>query len=137
MRSASFRSASRKTRIRLASALLLALGATVAAFAPSCEYNVGPPVSISVGGGFGVTIIEQNKLVVKGKDDRVLLDGLPPGDVDQDIPYTGFAVQNQTVTYEMVGGAFKPTVTEDTSWTVAQYFKTHEDNIIDAADKDY
>ena len=98
----------------LALALPLAACTSAEALSPA-------PVEIDVGEGFAVSIADPGRLVITSADGRVLLDGLEPGPVaDADPPLVGFAVRDVTTTYEMQFGAFKPTMTANGSWQVAQ-----------------
>jgi alpha-glucosidase len=70
--------------------------------------------------GFGVEVVEGARLVVKAPDGRVLLDGLAPGPVASGgPPKVGFAVQQQSTSFEMMFGSFKPTVSAQGPWRVA------------------
>ena len=76
-------------------------------------------VPVDVGGSFSASI-QGDRLVIASADGRVLLDGLPPATIADDAPpLAGFAVRNETTTYEMQFGAFKPTVTPHGPWRVA------------------
>ncbi|MFO0612760.1 MAG: glycoside hydrolase family 31 protein [Polyangiaceae bacterium] len=103
--------------------------------ATSCDPPPTPSVTVEVGPSFVVTIQDGNRLVISSADGRVLLDGLAPGDIENDAPFTGLAGRDQTTTYEMRFGAFKPTVTPAGEWTVATSFRLDPSgDLIDALD---
>lgn len=90
---------------------------------PACggaESQPSGPVDVGVSGGFDVSLEDGARLVVASSDKRVLLDGLPPGDVPADgPPLVGFAVRDVALSYEMQFGAFMPTETPNGTWRVA------------------
>ena len=103
---------------------LLAAPLFLAALAlPACadeETGQPPLVDTGVSGGFRVSIADGSRLVIASADGRVLLDGLPPGEVAEDgPPLVGLAVRDAVTTYEMQFGAFKPTDTANGAWRVA------------------
>jgi hypothetical protein len=84
------------------------------------ESIVPTPIDLELGGGFEGEIVSANRLVIRAKDGRVLLDGLPPATVSADAPpLVGFAVRDETTTYEMQFGSFKPTTVANGPWRVA------------------
>ncbi len=79
-----------------------------------------PPQSLALGDGFTGKVLDGDRLVIASSDGRVLLDGLSPGAVSGDAPpLVGFALREETTTYETSFGAFKPTVTPSGPWRVA------------------
>src|SRR5690349_25172697 len=95
--------------------------AALLAFTAACGDDAVPttgPASLTVGPGFDVRVDATSRLVVASHDGRVLLDGLPPGEVTGDgPPLVGFAARQTTTSYEMQFGAIKPNV-EAGSWRV-------------------
>jgi alpha-glucosidase len=124
-------------RSTLAAPLLLA-----ACLLPACadEETGSPPSSVDtgVGSGFRVTLADGSRLVIASADGRVLLDGLPPGEVAADAPpLVGLAVRDVTTSYEMQFGAFKPTDTAKGPWRVAAKLTARDDGeaaVLDLAD---
>lgn len=95
----------------------IALFLSLAACAESDPPPAAPPVELAVGGGFDATIRDGDRLVVASHDGRVLLDGLPKGDVPAEgPPLVGFAVRAITTSYEMKFGSFKPTDVAGGPW---------------------
>lgn len=90
---------------------------------PACggtESQPSGPVDVGVSGGFDVSLEDGARLTVASSDKRVLIDGLPPGDVTAEgPPLVGFAVRDVATSYEMQFGAFKPTDTASGPWRVA------------------
>ncbi|MFO0589469.1 MAG: glycoside hydrolase family 31 protein [Polyangiaceae bacterium] len=95
-------------------------------------------VDVGVSGGFDVTIVDGARVVVASSDKRVLLDGLPSGDVAADgPPLVGFALRDVDIEYEMQFGAFKPTETASGPWRVASSVTAGKDGsaaVLDLAD---
>src|SRR5262245_61818802 len=84
------------------------------------------PTDLGVSGGFRVSLDhgdgtkEGARLVIASDDGRILIDGLPPGDVPPDgPPLVGFALRDVAISYEMQFGAFKPTEEPKAPWRVA------------------
>ena len=66
-------------------------------------------VVLEVGGGFRVTIVEGQRLVIRSADGRVLLDGLGAGPAAaEEPPPASFAVRDAVPHYEMQFGSFRP-----------------------------
>src|SRR5690349_19714805 len=100
-----------------ASALLLSCAL------PACDGGgTAPegPVDLGISGGFRASLDDGARLVIASEDGRVLLDGLPPGEVaDGEPPLVGFAVRDLAIRYEMQFGSFKPTDEVNGPWRVA------------------
>src|SRR5262245_27383794 len=95
-------------------ALLLLAASTLVACTDEETTSPSPPVDIEVGGGFRVALHGGARLQIASSDGRVLLDGLPPGEVAEgEPPLVGFAVADISTSYEMQFGAFKPTEHEN------------------------
>jgi alpha-D-xyloside xylohydrolase/alpha-glucosidase len=79
------------------------------------------PVAIEAG-DFSVSVHDPGRLVVASGDGRVLLDGLPAATLvhDYDPPLVGFGVRDETTSFEMEVGAFKPTITTGGPWRIAK-----------------
>jgi sulfoquinovosidase len=114
---------------------LLSLLALPLAACSGVDETVDPaPVPVDVGGGFTVEVRDPSRLVIASGDGRVLLDGLPPAKIEEEAaPLVGFAVRDLTTTYEMQFGSFKPTVTTNGPWRVAQKLKV-DGSAIDLVD---
>lgn len=96
---------------------------------PACggggETEPDGPVDLGVSGGFRASLDGGSRLAIASEDGRVLLDGLPPGEVaDGEPPLVGFAVRDLAITYEMQFGAFKPTDEANGPWRVAAKIET-------------
>lgn len=92
--------------------------------------DTGPegPVDLGISNGFRVSLDGGARLAIASEDGRVLLDGLPPGDVaDGEPPLVGFAVRDLSTSYEMQFGSFKPTDEVKGPWRVATQIETHEE----------
>ncbi len=84
-----------------------------------CGEDEAPSFDLSAG-GLQVHAEQSQRLVIRASDGRVLLDGLPPGDVAAESPpLVGFAVRDITTSYEMQFGSFKPTEHPVGGWRVA------------------
>lgn len=99
------------------SALLVALPFAACSSSPEA-ISLAP---VPVGGGFTATFPDASRMVVSAADGRVLLDGLPPGELAHadDPPLVGFAVREVATTYEMQFGAFRPHDAAAGPWRVA------------------
>lgn len=98
------------------------LALALVCLAPACsdDESSPPTIDLGLGGGFSGTLESSSRLVIAASDGRILLDGLPPGTVGADeAPLVGFAAREVSTTYEMQFGAFRPTVTPETTWSVA------------------
>ncbi|APR77567.1 Alpha-glucosidase [Minicystis rosea] len=93
-------------------------------------------VDIDVSGGFAVSVHDGKRLVVSSADGRVLLDGLPPATItgEDAPPLVGFAVRDESTTYEMQFGTFKPTVNANGPWQVAERLAPSDGGVLDLQD---
>lgn len=109
-----------------------------------CDGGDGHPVPSSVEfdlpGGFRGSISDEGRFSILASDGRVLLDGLPPGEIAEgEPPLVGFAVQDVTTSYEMQFGAFKPTDQVKGPWRVATTIERNSgenDVVLDLLDSD-
>lgn len=98
------------------------------------EETASTPIDVSNAGGLATTL-EDARLVVRSADGRVLLDGLPPGDVtDEAPPLVGFAVRDISTSYEMKFGSFKPTDEARGPWRVARRLEPKGTDALDLLD---
>ena len=105
---------------------------TTCAALAGCGSGDAPPGSTATiapvdlpAAGFGVRVVDGDRLVVASADGRVLLDGLAPADIADDAPpLTGFAVRARTTSYEMQFGSFKPTDADAGPWRPARRIVT-------------
>ena len=93
-------------------------------------------IDVDVSGGIAVSVRDTTRLVVAAADGRVLLDGLPPATISGEDapPLVGFAVRDESTTYEMQFGTFKPTVDAKGAWRVAQRLVPGEGGVLDVQD---
>lgn len=88
----------------------------------------GGSADLGISGGFRATLDGGSRLAIAADDGRVLLDGLPPGEIeDGKPPLVGFAVRDLAISYEMQFGAFKPTDEASGPWRGAAKIETHDD----------
>ncbi len=118
----------------------VSFGLTLLAFSCGDDSEPAPkPFDVGLGGGFSGEVQGGNRLVIKAADGRVLLDGLASGPVNGEAPpLVGFATRDMSVTYEMQFGAFKPTITPETPWRVADVLEKQEGGLrlLDASSKE-
>lgn len=92
------------------------------------ETTPDQPVDLGISGGFRASLDGGSRLSIASEDGRVLLDGLPAGDVpDGEPPLVGFAVRDLAITYEMQFGAFKPTDVENGPWRPASKIEQRDE----------
>lgn len=116
--------------------ILPALAALVLAACSDAETLSPSPHEIGPVGGFSLAIHDQERLVIAAKDGRVLLDGLPPATIADELapPLAGFAVRDTATTYEMQFGSFRPTNASKGPWRVATRFALGAGAALDLAD---
>jgi alpha-glucosidase (family GH31 glycosyl hydrolase) len=93
--------------------------ALIAAVAGCSSSTSEPSFDVSSAGGLSVRV-DEGRLVIAASDGRLLLDGLPPGEVSGEAPpLVGFAVRDIVTSYEMKFGSFKPSDDARGPWRVA------------------
>ncbi len=114
--------------------ILLLLAALLTSPLPSCGEGTPmdpAPVHLDLGGGYRGSVLRGERLVVRGAEDRVLLDGLLPS-AEADAPsLSGFAVRHQDTDYEMQFGAFKPVETAHGPWRVVRGVRVNQGTLLD------
>lgn len=96
----------------------------------ACGGPTAERIDIATKGGINLAL-EGARLLVSARDGRLLLDGLPPGDVAEDAPpLVGFAARDVSTSYEMQFGSFKPTDDAKGPWRVARTFEVEADHAL-------